>query len=395
MDTGNYQYIYTTMAQVTGALLGLVAVFIIFRLRIQRERISGTYRDISKIIDREDNLIKKICLRDIRKVIDRIGNKGCVRDDELGGENSSEVIDEVMQNVIKKIEDENLSNAYMGEYRDLCKYKHSLKKAIRWGVGIIILGSILLIGFSLFLNSSFFHIGYYSICSLVFFIMLLIGLAWYLIYAIREEGEQYLGVAIMNGRNVMNQGFFSKYKDLIDVIVAIGVIFAIVFGIISSRMTRDDIALTHNALVYIKKPPIMNEEEKEIEIPIVNVGLTEAENIRFGVSLLSYDKMTNTMVYERRVTNSGGCGLYPEENNMTSIKYPPGGFVGKHYFILFYLQYGRAIGRDKEYRALLQYQDGAWLKVGRDQRSVRHLEKRFDEEFKDIKEEVLQKTRSI
>jgi len=55
MNIEYYYYIYTAMTQTTGALIATVAIFIIFRIQIQRERIRNSYKSLANLASFNEN----------------------------------------------------------------------------------------------------------------------------------------------------------------------------------------------------------------------------------------------------------------------------------------------------------------------------------------------------
>jgi len=53
MDVDRYYLIYSTMTLTTASLIGLVGIFIIFRIQLQRDRIRQAYIDMHKLLNLE------------------------------------------------------------------------------------------------------------------------------------------------------------------------------------------------------------------------------------------------------------------------------------------------------------------------------------------------------
>jgi len=51
MEVDRFYVIYSTMTLATGSLIGLIGIFIIFRIQLQRNRIRAAYIDIHKLLN--------------------------------------------------------------------------------------------------------------------------------------------------------------------------------------------------------------------------------------------------------------------------------------------------------------------------------------------------------
>lgn len=116
MSPMSYYYIYSAMTQVTGALLALVGLFIVFRLQLQRERIRAGY----------DGLRVLLSPKSVSQGQASGGILWKTRDE----------LDKIAEDMITKKEDEGWKRIEV-EYNSLKKHKDILKYTRGRGIGII------------------------------------------------------------------------------------------------------------------------------------------------------------------------------------------------------------------------------------------------------------------
>jgi len=69
MEIDRYYIIYSTMTLATSSLIGLVGIFIIFRIQLQRDRIRKSYIDMHKLLKMEP---EKAAWKDLHQGIKRV-----------------------------------------------------------------------------------------------------------------------------------------------------------------------------------------------------------------------------------------------------------------------------------------------------------------------------------
>jgi len=96
MDIDRYYIIYSTMTLATSSLIGLVGIFIIFRIQLQRDRIRQTYIEMHKLLKLEP---EKASWKDLHQGIKQVletkeesGNKKVVEFKQARVKNSERIL---------------------------------------------------------------------------------------------------------------------------------------------------------------------------------------------------------------------------------------------------------------------------------------------------------------
>lgn len=116
MLSTSYYYIYSALTQVTGALLALVGLFIVFRLQLQRERIRAGYDGLRLLLSPKS-----------------------VSEGQVSGGilwKTRDELDKIIEEMVERKKDERWKRIET-EYNSVKKHKDILKYTREKGIGII------------------------------------------------------------------------------------------------------------------------------------------------------------------------------------------------------------------------------------------------------------------
>ena len=144
MNSTSYYYIYSALTQVTGALLALVGLFIVFRLQLQRERIRAGYNGMRLLLSPKS-----------------------VSQGQISGGilwKTRVELDKIIEDMIRKKEDERwkrIESEYnsVKKHKDILKYTREKGVRIIYEIGLIFIYYVLILHF----NEKIFSVGYASI----------------------------------------------------------------------------------------------------------------------------------------------------------------------------------------------------------------------------------------
>jgi hypothetical protein len=194
-----------------------------------------------------------------------------------------------------------------------------------------------------------------------------------------EKGNRWQKVKIWF---IVNGDFIKVVTSLISIIGIAGVILSFRASCISIGIAQKNLALTHNAVLFVQDCGI-NQNNGKTYICIKNSGKTGAINVRLGCYLLYFPDRNPTPEEKDHVSNPGKLIFYPEQIYQLplskTIEFNESGF----YFLVVYIRYNTVDNAVKTYKGIFQHEVGTWLEVGINQKSIeiykegieQHLEK--------------------
>jgi len=168
MEIDRYYTIYSTMTLATSTLIGLVGIFIIFRIQLQRDRIRQAYMDMHKLLDMEPE----------RGSWDEL-HHGIRRTLEVEEENGDRKIIEHKYARLKKSE-------------EILKYTISRGVFILAYVGLLFVLYVFILHFHNDLSFMQTHRVQVEITAFILNVIAMIMLLKYLITCILPKGDEYL-----------------------------------------------------------------------------------------------------------------------------------------------------------------------------------------------------------
>ena len=156
----------------------------------------------------------------------------------------------------------------------------------------------------------------------------------------------------------------------VNIAAIIGVITAIFFGAVNFDKVNKNINLTHNAVLSFGLP--FNDDAKHrIFVPVTNLGNTEAEQVKWGISLFEYtldEGKTKSIKFKdngKFELSTIGLEIFRHEKFNAGVQYLDKNFNQlSQYLLICLLEYKTINECDETSARYFKYENGEWQLLG-------------------------------